>query len=119
MANRRGATWSLEAQPWAGPKAAANVAKRLAKWGLPRPAELDDVVLFLVSTVVADGGRHISVHLAEQDHQALVLALSHQAEPGGLQDAVLARLHELGSVSCGTEITPEGRQNWAVLHCDA
>ena len=119
MANRRGATWSLEAQPWAGPKAFGNVAARLAKWGVRHPDKLNDVVLLLVSTVVEDGGRHVSVHLAEQDHQALVLALSHQAELGDLQDAVLARLHELGAVSCGTEITPEGRQVWAVLDCAA
>lgn len=115
MANRQGATWSLEAQPWAGRKAAANVTERLAKWGLRGPKTLDAVVLLLVATVVDDGGRHISVHLAEQDHQALILALSHQSEPANLGDAVLPRLHELGAVSCGTEITPDGRQVWAVL----
>jgi hypothetical protein len=74
-------------------------------------------VLLLVSSVVEDGGRHISVHLTEQDDQALILALSHQAQPGDLQDLVLPRLHELGAVSCGTEITPDGRQVWAVLDC--
>ncbi|MFJ4633039.1 hypothetical protein [Streptomyces sp. NPDC088847] len=121
MANRRGATWSLEAQPWSGPKAVVNVAARLAKWGLPRPAELDAVVLLLVSSVAGDGGRHISVHLGDRDHdhQALILALSHQADAADVQDAVLSRLHELGAVSCGTEITPEGRQIWAVLDCAA
>ncbi|WP_405853892.1 hypothetical protein OG407_00460 [Streptomyces sp. NBC_01515] len=77
------------------------------------------MVLLLVSSVVGDGCRHISVHLAEQDHQALVLALSHQAEPGDLHDVVLPRLHELGAASCGTELTPEGRQIWAVLDCAA
>jgi hypothetical protein len=115
MANRQGATWSLEAQPWAGRKAVGNVTERLAKWGLRGPKTLDDIVLLLVATVVDDGGRHISVHLAEQDHQALILALSHQPEPANLGDAVLPRLHELGAVSCGTEITPDGRQVWAVL----
>ncbi|MFJ9900996.1 hypothetical protein ACIQPR_47575 [Streptomyces sp. NPDC091280] len=117
MANRQGATWSLEAQPWAGKKAVADIAARLAKWGLRKPAELDDVVLLLVSSVVGDGGRHISVHLAEQDHQALILALSHQPEAADVQDQVLPRLHDLGAVSCRTELTPDGRQVWAVLDC--
>ncbi|MFJ4633776.1 hypothetical protein [Streptomyces sp. NPDC088847] len=53
MANRQGATWSLEAQPWAGKKAAANVTARLAKWGLRGPAGLDDVVQLLVATAAA------------------------------------------------------------------
>ncbi|MFJ9381611.1 hypothetical protein [Streptomyces sp. NPDC101455] len=117
MANRQGATWSLEAQPWVGKKAVANVTERLAKWGLRGPESLDDVVLLLVAAVVGDGGRHISVHLAEQDHQALILALSHQPDAADVQDAVLPRLHELGAVSCGTELTPDGRQVWAVLDC--
>lgn len=115
MANRQGATWSLEAQPWAGKKAVGEIAARLTKWGLRQPAGLDDVVRFLVATVTADGGRHVSLHLAEQDHQALVLALSHQPAPADLGDTVLPHLHQLGAVSCGTEITPDGRQVWAIL----
>ncbi|MFJ9635007.1 hypothetical protein ACIRU8_45680 [Streptomyces sp. NPDC101175] len=117
MANRQGATWSLEAQPWVRKKAVADITARLAKWGLRKPAELDDVVLLLVSSVVGDGGRQISVHLAEQDHQALILVLSHRPEATDLQDQVLPRLHDLGAVSCGTELTPDGRQVWAVLDC--
>lgn len=115
MANRQGATWSLEAQPWAGKKAVGEVTDRLTKWGLRQPTGLDDVVRFLIATVTADGGRHVSLHLAEQDHQALILALSHQPEPADLGDTVLPHLHELGAVSCGTEVTPEGRQVWALL----
>lgn len=115
MANRQGATWSLEAQPWAGKKAVGEVAARLTKWGLRQPKALDEVVHFLIATVTADGGRHVSLHLAEQDHQALILALSHQPEPADLGDTVLPRLHELGAISCGTELTPEGRQVWALL----
>lgn len=115
MANRQGATWSLEAQPWAGKKAAGHVAERLTHWGHPHPARLDDVVRHLIATVVEDGGRHVSLHLAEQDHQALILALSHQPQPPDLGSEVLPRLHELGAVSCGTEVTVEGRQVWALL----
>lgn len=115
MANRKGATWSLEAQPWAGKKAAGQVTERLTRWGHRHPARLDDVVHHLVATVVEDGGRHVSLHLAEQDHQALILALSHQPQPSELDGNVLPRLHELGAVSCGTEVTAEGRQVWALL----
>jgi hypothetical protein len=115
MANRQGATWSLEAQPWAGKKAAAHVTDRLTKWGLRHPTGLDEVVHFLIATVVNDGGRHISLHLAEQNRQALILALSHQPTPADLGDTVLPRLHALGAVSCGTEVTPQGRQVWALL----
>lgn len=116
MANRQGATWSLEAQPWAGTKAAGHVADRLTRWGHPPPAHLDAVVQFLVATVVHDGGRHVSLHLAEQDRQALILALSHQPATEALATPVLTRLQEMGAVSCGTELTVEGRQVWALLN---
>ncbi|MFI0960654.1 hypothetical protein ACH4S8_04425 [Streptomyces sp. NPDC021080] len=116
MKNRQGAAWSLEAQPWAPGKAVAEVAGRLRKWGLKAPDGLEALVFQLVAAVVADGGRHVSLHLAEQDNQALVLAFSHQPRPSRPQDDdVLARLGELGAVSCGTETTGEGRQVWAVL----
>ncbi|MEV8546990.1 hypothetical protein [Streptomyces sp. NPDC051572] len=90
------------------------MSDRLAKWGMKVPDALEGVVRHLVSTVVADGGRHVSLHLAEQDHQALVLAYSHRFRPEASEDP-LTRLRELGAVSCGTEMTEDGRQVWAVL----
>ncbi|MFJ3714193.1 hypothetical protein OG709_00090 [Streptomyces sp. NBC_01267] len=116
MKNRPGANWSLESQPWAPGKAFTKVTGRLTKWGLDSPTALEGLVRHLIATVVADGGRHISLHLAEQDQQALILALSHQPQPPPeLDTEVLSRLHELGAVSCGTEMTEEGRQVWALL----
>ncbi|WP_328674176.1 hypothetical protein [Streptomyces sp. NBC_00328] len=116
MKNRQGASWSLEAQPWAPGKAFTEVTGRLGKWGLKAPDALEALVRHLVTTVVADGGRHISLHLAEQNNQALVLAFSHQPHPSQpWDDDVLTRLRELGAASCGTEMTGEGRQVWAVL----
>ncbi|MFC9635934.1 hypothetical protein ACFTY8_43765 [Streptomyces mirabilis] len=116
MKNRQGATWSLEAQPWAPGKAFAEVAGKFGKWGLKAPDALEALVRHLVATVVADGGRHVSLHLAEQNNQALVLAFSHQPHPSQpWDDDVLTRLRELGAASCGTEMTGEGRQVWAVL----
>ncbi|MET7390843.1 hypothetical protein ACFYPT_35550 [Streptomyces sp. NPDC005529] len=120
MKNRQGAAWLLEAQPWASGKASAEVTERLGKWGLRRPDGLEALVRHLVSTVVADGGRHVSLHLAEQNDQALLLAFSHHAYPSRPRDDdVLARLRELGAASCGTEMTVEGRQVWAVVGLEA
>ncbi|MFF3412754.1 hypothetical protein ACFYW8_42820 [Streptomyces sp. NPDC002742] len=116
MKNRQGAAWSLEAQPWAPGKAFAEVTGRLGKWGLKTPDGLEALVRQLVTTVVADGGRHISLHLAEQNDQALILAFSHRSRPSRPRDDdVLDRLRELGASSCGTEMTGEGRQVWAVV----
>lgn len=115
MRNRQGAAWSLEAQPWVAGKAVREVSGRLSEWGLRPPAALDGLVRQLVAAVVADGGRHVSLHLAEQDRQALLLAFSHRPQPAELGAEVLPRLSELGAVSCGTEVTGEGRRVWAVL----
>ncbi|MET7745999.1 hypothetical protein [Streptomyces sp. NPDC005385] len=120
MKNRQGAAWSLEAQPWAPGKAVAEVTERLGKWGLKRPDGLEALVGHLVSTVVADGGRHVSLHLAEQNDQALLLAFSHHPRPHQPRDDdVLERLRELGAASCGMEMTVDGRQVWAAVDLKA
>lgn len=115
MKNRRGASWTMEAGPWIPKKATGHVAGRLADWGLPAPKTLEDVVSLLAATVVADGGRRISVHLSEQDGRIIVLALSHQDPAGHPTTDVLAALRDLGAASCGVETTAEGRQVWALL----
>ncbi|CAL9669102.1 hypothetical protein SUDANB145_07318 (plasmid) [Streptomyces sp. enrichment culture] len=114
MRNRQGAAWSFEAQPWAAGKALSAVTGRLAQWGVPAPEMLEAVVRRLVAAVVADGGRHVSFHAAEQDRQVLLLAFSHQPAAGPGFD-VLEDLRRLGAVSCGMEMTGEGRRVWAVL----
>lgn len=116
MKNRRGMAWAMEAQPWTGKKAVRHVAGKLGEWGIKMPASLDEVVSVLVSTVIADGGRRISVHLSEQDHRILILAISHHASPGALDEHVLPTLRDLGATSCGTELTGNGRQLWALLN---
>ncbi|OKI89077.1 hypothetical protein AMK10_30530 [Streptomyces sp. CB02058] len=65
-------------------------------------------------TAVADGGRRVSVHLADQDRQALIVALSHQPGPAAT-DAVLPELTALGAVACGTDTADDGRRLWAIL----
>nr|WP_239111038.1 hypothetical protein [Streptomyces microflavus] len=69
----------------------------------------------LVRTAVADGGRKVSVHLADQGRQALIVALSHQPVHEVADDAVLPELTRLGAVSCGTDTAEDGRRVWAVL----
>ncbi|WP_326621785.1 hypothetical protein OHA57_39540 (plasmid) [Streptomyces anulatus] len=69
----------------------------------------------LVRTAVADGGRRVSVHLADQDRQALIVALSHLPGLAAAGTAVLPELTGLGAVSCGTDTAEDGRRVWAVL----
>ncbi|GLF95324.1 hypothetical protein [Streptomyces yaizuensis] len=115
MANRPGAAWTLESRPWSARKAAGLVDRRLAQWGMQGPGTTAELVTLLVATAVADGGRRISLHLAEQNGTALVLALSHQPDPPPLDDTTLTRLRALGALSCGTETTTDGRTVWAVV----
>ncbi|MEU0353690.1 hypothetical protein [Streptomyces cyaneofuscatus] len=66
-------------------------------------------------TAVADGGRRVSVHLADQGQQALIVALSHQPAQEATNGTVLPELTRLGAVSCGTDTAEDGRRVWAVL----
>ncbi|MFH8752968.1 hypothetical protein ACH4GK_17765 [Streptomyces rimosus] len=115
MANRRGANWPLEAQPWAPAAAHKRVVKQLRQWGYrPNEEAVGNVVTLMVKAAVGDGGRHVSLHLADQNQQALVLVLSHQPGPAP-DDTFLPRLAELGASSCGTDSAPDGRRLWALL----
>ncbi|MFE3169258.1 hypothetical protein [Streptomyces sp. NPDC059224] len=115
MKSRRGASWTLEAAPWAPGKASRLVSAQLSRWHLTPPAAVDEAVRFLAATVVEDGGRRISVHLSEQDHTALVLCLGHQQTQAGEATELLTELRALAVDSCGTEMTADGRQVWALF----
>lgn len=115
MANRRGANWPLEAQPWAAAGARKRVARQLHAWGYRPDDTVGDVVALMVSSAVDDGGRRVSLHLADQQRQALVLVLSHQPSLAPPDDTLLPRIAELGATSCGTDTAPDGRRLWAVL----
>ncbi|SCE57954.1 hypothetical protein GA0115261_108663 [Streptomyces sp. OspMP-M43] len=114
--NRRSANWSLEAAAWSPRKASGFVLGRLHEWGY---READETVAalteLLVLTAVADGGRRVSVHLADQKRQALIVALSHQPGLAAADTRVLPELTRLGAVSCGTDTADDGRRVWAVL----
>ncbi|MEU7597311.1 hypothetical protein AB0B79_30405 [Streptomyces sp. NPDC039022] len=68
----------------------------------------------MMEAAIGDGGQRVSLHLTDQDQQALVLVLSHQPSPTP-DDTVLPRLAELGASSCGTDSAPDGRRIWALL----
>ncbi|MFJ8827671.1 hypothetical protein ACIREE_38770 [Streptomyces sp. NPDC102467] len=119
MKNRRGTSWMLESAAWTPAKAARQVTAQLADWGFTAPGTLEAVVQLLTGSVVADGGRRVSIHLSEQDRMALVLCLSHQQAQAPETPEVLTALRDLGTASCGTEMTAEGRQVWALVPLQA
>ncbi|MEW1615661.1 MULTISPECIES: hypothetical protein [unclassified Streptomyces] len=114
--NRRSANWSLEAASWSPKKALGHVVGRLHEWGYREADQVaGDLTEALVRAAVADGGRRVSVHLADQDRQALIVALSHRPGLAVADPAVLPELTGLGAVSCGTDTAADGRRVWAVL----
>ncbi|MFF5900186.1 hypothetical protein ACFY8O_30270 [Streptomyces argenteolus] len=114
--NRRSANWSLEAAPWSVSKATGHVLDRLHEWGYQEADQVAaDLTDLLVRTAVADGGRRVSVHLADQDRQALIVALSHQPGLAVADEAVLPELTARGAVACGTDTADDGRRLWAIL----
>ncbi|MFE7043544.1 hypothetical protein ACFU9X_30150 [Streptomyces atratus] len=121
MRNRRGVNWSLESVPWAASIAKRKVAAQLGQWGYrPDQTVIDTVVGLLVTAAVADSGRRLSVHVSDQDWQACILALSHQAglAPGHAPDGddVLHQITAVpGVTGCGTDTGPDGRRIWAVV----
>ncbi|WP_229886903.1 hypothetical protein [Streptomyces subrutilus] len=114
--NRRVANWALAANRWAAKKAAEKVILTVRGWGYTRPedATVETVVGLLVGAAVADAGKRISVHLADQDGMVLIVVLSHTA--AAPQAGFLAELAAVaGSISCGTEESDEGRRVWVLL----
>ncbi|MFI8423787.1 hypothetical protein [Streptomyces sp. NPDC085479] len=114
--NRRVANWLYEANRWAPRKATAAVMEAVRRWEYVHPANaaLEEVVGLLVGAAVEDGGKRISVHLADQDDLLLIAVLSHtDAQP---DEQILGQLQAVtGIVSCGTEASEEGRRLWTLL----
>lgn len=120
IANRRAANWTLENAPWTPAKAARHVTVKLGEWGyLLTTARNDDITAMtelLARAALKDGGRRISLHLADQDHQALILLLSHQHGQAPDGEDLLRQVTALGVVSCGTDTDQSdgGCRRWAV-----
>ncbi|MFF2940343.1 hypothetical protein ACFVSQ_10930 [Streptomyces niveus] len=69
----------------------------------------------LVTTAVYDGGQRVSLYLADQDRQALIVVLSHRAGLAVTDERVLPAVAALGATSCGADTAQDGRRLWAVL----
>ncbi|MFK0232621.1 hypothetical protein [Streptomyces vinaceus] len=116
--NRQTAGLTFRADQWAAKKAGARATATVRAWGyadLDEP-DLDTAVRRLVQAAVADGGKRISVHLADQDQRILAVALSHVGDAAPREDAVLTEIAALRTVvSCGSDLAPDGRRVWALL----
>ncbi|WP_328864017.1 hypothetical protein [Streptomyces virginiae] len=115
--NRQTAALTFRADEWAPAKAAVQALAVVRGWCCPGLDEQDmeAAVKLLVAAAVQDGGRRVSVHLADQAEKILVVALSHQ--PGAAPEGeVFAALQALATVdSCGDDLADDGRRLWALL----
>ncbi|MGW8726127.1 hypothetical protein ACWGNF_08880 [Streptomyces sp. NPDC055808] len=119
ISNRRAANWALENAPWSPGKAGRHVLDQLDAWHL-RPstgpaARLTEITELLTQAALADGGRRVSLHLADQDQQVLVMVLSHTPGRDVTSDALLRDVADLGASSCGADTATDGRRLWAVI----
>ncbi|MEW1792838.1 MULTISPECIES: hypothetical protein [Streptomyces] len=62
-----------------------------------------------------DWGRRVSLHLANQDRQVLIVVLSRWAGLAVTDQRVLPAVAALGATSCGADTAQDGRRLWAVL----
>ncbi|MFE3588599.1 hypothetical protein ACFXOY_13840 [Streptomyces niveus] len=68
-----------------------------------------------MATAVNDGGRRVSLNLADQGRQALIVVPSHRAALAVKDQRVLPAVAALGATSCGADTAQDGRRLWAVL----
>ncbi|WP_330334509.1 hypothetical protein OHS33_35320 [Streptomyces sp. NBC_00536] len=118
--NRRAANRTIPADKWAPSKAVRLVTEAVRSWGYSYPQDetLAEAVELLVAGVLGDGGKRISVHLADQDDRLLILALSHQPDPApaSATDKMLTGLAAIaGTASCGTDAAADGRRVWVLM----
>ncbi|MFI1826166.1 hypothetical protein ACH41E_06865 [Streptomyces sp. NPDC020412] len=121
--NRRASTFSVPAETgaWVTATAVRRVTETLRDWGYrPDGDSVAAVVTLLVGSAVADGGRRVSVHVADEAAVAAIAVLSHRpGAPADDQAAVLRRIGTIdGVLSCGTDAAPDGRRVWALLDVD-
>ncbi|MFD9636560.1 hypothetical protein [Streptomyces violascens] len=61
------------------------------------------MTVLLARAALTDGGCRISVHLAVQDRQALILVLSHQSGHTPEDEGLLREVSAFCIASCGTD----------------
>ncbi|MFD7763598.1 hypothetical protein [Streptomyces microflavus] len=117
--------WAFTPSPAAAARAGREVAQALHRWGYrPKDDQPQRVVELLFRSAAEDGGRRVSLHLADDKrlNQVMLLALSHRQDmPPGDDDQILRdaehmrTLVALGPRDVGVETTPDGRRWWAGL----
>ncbi|WP_405195461.1 hypothetical protein [Streptomyces anulatus] len=117
--------WAVTPSGGAAARVGREVATALVQWGYrPKDDQPQQVVELLLRSAAQDGGRRVSLHLADDEdrNQVMLLALSHRQDmPTGdddqvLQDAEHMRaLAALGPRDVGVETTTDGRRWWAGL----
>ncbi|MFI6142435.1 hypothetical protein ACIBCC_30115 [Streptomyces griseus] len=117
--------WALTPGKGAAAQTGREVVTALHQWGYrPKDDQPQKVVELLLRAASGDGGRRVSLHLADDEdrNQVMLLALSHlQDMPPDDDDQVLRdnehmrALAALGPRDVGVETLPSGRQWWAGL----
>ncbi|MFB7403356.1 hypothetical protein ACFCZR_24585 [Streptomyces rubiginosohelvolus] len=117
--------WAVVPNRGAADRIGREVAKTLHQWGYrPKDDQPQRVVELLLRSADQDGGRRVSLHLADDEdlNQVMLLALSHRQDmPPGDDDQVLRdaehmrALAALGVRDVGVETEPRGRRWWAGL----
>ncbi|MEU6632853.1 hypothetical protein ABZ905_31905 [Streptomyces parvus] len=117
--------WAVVPNQGAADRIGREVAKTLHQWGYrPKGDQPQRVVELLLRSADRDGGRRVSLHLADDEdrNQVMLLALSHRQDmPPGDDDQVLRdteymrALAALGVRDVGVETEPRGRRWWAGL----
>ncbi|MEU1077229.1 MULTISPECIES: hypothetical protein [unclassified Streptomyces] len=117
LANRRCVNWPLESSPWTSSTAQRRIIELLQAWGYrPEEAAVRGVVAALIAPAVADAGRRISVHLADEGNRACIPVLSHHHTPATCAEPSLTAVASSPSVAaCGTDQAPDGTRLWAVI----
>lgn len=117
--------WAVTPSPGAAARVGREVAAALHQWGYrPKDDQAQHAVELLLRSAARDGGRRVSLHLADDENhdRVMLLALSHRqnmlpSDDGqALRDAEHMRaLAALGIRDIGMETAPSGRRWWAGL----
>ncbi|PKV82578.1 hypothetical protein BX283_0010 [Streptomyces sp. TLI_146] len=118
LVNRRCVNWPLESAPGPPPPPSAASSNSCMPGVSPHEAAVRRVVAALIAPAVADAGRRISVHLADEHGRACILVLSHHTPAP--HRAVFDRS---GRLPRGRGVRhrpgPDGTRLWAVIDLTA
>lgn len=117
--------WAVTPGKGVAARVGREVATALHQWGYRlKDDQPQQAVELLLRSAAHDGGRRVSLHLADDEdrNQVMLLALSHRQDmPPSDDDQVLRDAEDmrdlaaLGIRDVGMETTPDGRRWWAGL----